>query len=63
MRLDIKIPKTLENDQFIESAELDCLDCDSRWKQYRIRVTQNDLEQKREVLLYPLRSAYENRTN
>ena len=63
LRLDIKIPKSQENDQFIESAELDCLDYDSRWKQYRIRVTENDLEQKREALLHLLRSAYEIRTN
>ena len=63
LRLDIKIPKTQDNDLFIENAELDCLDYDPRWKHYRIRVTEHDLNQKSEALSHLLKSAYELRNS
>lgn len=59
VRLDIKLPKTEENGQLIEAAELDCLDYDNRWSNYRIRIAGRDLEAKRETILLLLQKAYE----
>jgi hypothetical protein len=59
VRMDIKLPKTEENSQLIEAAELDCLDYDNRWSNYRIRIGANDLSGKKESIIQLLRMAYE----
>ena len=59
VRMDIKLPKTDENSRLIEAAELDCLDYDNRWSNYRIRIAANDLSSKKESIIQLLKMAYE----
>ena len=59
LRLDIKLPRNDENDQLIDEAELDCLEYESRWGNYRIRVTEEDITRKKDALAHLLRKAYE----
>lgn len=59
LRLDIKLPKSDENQELIDAAELDCLDYDPRWGNYRIRVTAKELQSKKEAVCTLLRMAYE----
>ncbi|MBM5785097.1 MAG: hypothetical protein FJ076_09765 [Cyanobacteria bacterium K_DeepCast_35m_m1_288] len=58
VRLDIKLPKTEENSGLIEAVELDCLDYDNRWSNYRIRIDANDLVSKQAAIIELLRNAY-----
>jgi len=57
--MDIKLPRTDENQEIIESAGLDYLDYDKRWSQYRIRVSAKDLTAKKETISLLLKTAYD----
>lgn len=59
LRMDIKLPRTEENQQIIESAGLDYLDYDNRWSNYRVRVSAKDLTAKRDSISTLLKMAYE----
>ena len=58
----IRIPKTNETDQEIDDNEIDSLPYENRWNQYRLTLTRDDIEQKREFLQKLIKYAYEYRT-
>ncbi len=59
MRLEIKLPQTEEIDQKISDSDIDILDYDKRWGSYRLKLTDNDVENKSEVLTSLLNQAFE----
>jgi len=59
MRLEISLPKTDETDLLIEEADIDFLEYDSRWTNYRLRISRDDLANKAEVLTKLLNEAYQ----
>lgn len=50
MRFEPRLKSTPETQKFLESAELDVMDYDSRWGRYRIRLQPGDVEKYRTVL-------------
>jgi hypothetical protein len=48
--LNIKLEKTDESDELIENSDLDTLAYDKQWKQYRLRLTSNDLDSNFEIV-------------
>jgi hypothetical protein len=61
-RLEVSLPKTDETDKAIEEADIDFLDYDSRWGNYRLKLTPDNIESKSEVLKKLLLEAYNLRT-
>ena len=48
--LEIRLPKTEENDAVINDADITTLDYSKRYSQYRLRITENELEEKSEII-------------
>jgi len=48
--LNIKLEKTDEIDELIENSDLDTLAYDKQWKQYRLRLKENDLNSSMEII-------------
>ena len=59
MRLEVKIPKDMEVDAIIHLAELDILDYDTRWGTYRLKLSEEDLAEKKVTISSLLKRAYE----
>jgi predicted transport protein len=59
LRLEVRLPKTEEFDALIEGSELDYLDYDKRWGQYKIKLSAESIKKNEEVLSQLLRQAYE----
>lgn len=59
IRLEVRIPKSDEMDQKIESKELEILDYDARWGRYRIKLTKNDIQTKKDFLAEIMKLAYD----
>jgi predicted transport protein len=57
--LQIKIPASAETDEILENTDMPLLEYDKRWRNYRIQVTQSDVDKNRELLLGLMRQAYE----
>lgn len=57
-RLEIKLPQTEDNDKLMEDSGLTLLDYDSRWRQYRINLTEKDIVEKKDILIDLMRKAY-----
>lgn len=60
MTMAVRLGKSDELDQKIEEAGLDILEYSKRGKRYRIRLSNNDVSEYREVLSDLLKQAYEN---
>jgi hypothetical protein len=56
--LQIKIPEVDETNEMLENTNLQLLDYDKRWHNYRIQVTQSDVDNNRALLLDLMRQAY-----
>jgi predicted transport protein len=56
----LKIPKSDEIDDKIETAGLDTLDYDEKWNRYRIRIKKDEIEKKKETLIDLLKISYNN---
>jgi hypothetical protein len=54
----IKIPSSEATDEILENANLQLLDYDKIWRNYRIQVTQSDVAKNRELLLNLMKQAY-----
>lgn len=63
MSFELKIPMSDEIDNLIENAGLDIQDYNSRWGNYRLRLTANDLKLHKELLINLINTAYQNRIN
>jgi hypothetical protein len=50
LRFEPRLQSTPETQEFLESADLDVMDYDSRWGRYRLRLQPGDVEKCREVL-------------
>jgi hypothetical protein len=50
LRFEPRLKSTPETQQFLEAANLDVMDYDSRWGRYRIRLQPGDVEKHRDVL-------------
>jgi hypothetical protein len=61
IRLEISLPQVEEFDAIIETAELDILDYDKRFGNYRIKLTESDLDAKKETLIQLMKRALDNR--
>lgn len=48
--LNIKLEKTDEIDELIENSDLDTLAYDKQWKQYRLRLKENDLNSSMDII-------------
>lgn len=59
MRLEIRLPQTDELDQLISESDIDILDYDKRWEAYRLKLLNQDLDEKFNVLTDLLKQAYE----
>ena len=62
LNLEIKIPKTEETDQAIESAGFDTLEYNSRWQLYRLSISKDDIESSGHILRDLFKLAYQRRT-
>jgi hypothetical protein len=56
--LQIKIPSSVNTDEILENTNMQLLDYDKRWRNYRIQIIQDDVEAHREVLLDLMKQAY-----
>ena len=62
LNFEVKIPKSEETDNLIDRAEIDTLDYDNRYKQYRLRLKEEDITAKREIIRNLAHQAYKRRT-
>ena len=56
--LQIKIPESDETDEILENTNLQLLDYDKRWRNYRVQVNQLSVDEHRELLLELMKQAY-----
>jgi hypothetical protein len=57
-----KLAKSEEIDQLIEGADLDMLEYQSGWRQYRIRLKGQDIDKHRDTIGTLIKLAYEAKT-
>lgn len=60
MRLELKLPKSDDVDQIIESNDLDEMGYDNRWGNYRIRLNKGEISKKEEIVKTLLEKAEKN---
>ena len=60
MRLELRLPKSDEIDQLIESHELDEIGYDRHWGAYKIKLNKNEIKKKAEALTSLLEMAEKN---
>jgi predicted transport protein len=63
LNLELKVPQSDSLDAKIEEAGLETLEYSKRWGQYRLRLTQEDIRTKAEVLKDLTKTAYERRSS
>ncbi len=63
LHFELKLPKSDELDAKIEEAGLETLEYNKRWGFYRLRLTNEDMKSKAQVLKNLARTAYERRTS
>lgn len=59
LRLEISLPKTDDTEEVIINSELDFLDYDSRRGSYKLKLTEQDISEKEEIISQLLKQAYE----
>jgi predicted transport protein len=59
LRLEIRLPRSEDIEQKLESAGLDLMEYSARWGRYRIRLTKEDIQKHADLLAELLRSAYQ----
>ncbi|TAL51542.1 MAG: hypothetical protein EPN92_00490 [Chitinophagaceae bacterium] len=60
MRLEVKLPKTTETDDLIESSGIEEMGYDNRWGNYRLRFSKGDIKKQEKVLIELLTKAESN---
>lgn len=63
MNFELKLPQSEELDQKIDQADLETLEYNRRWGQYRLRLSKEDIQKKSEVLKELSKLAYERRVS
>lgn len=59
MRFELRIPKSDEIENEIETAGLEMLDYDSKWGRYRIKLNKEYIENNKEFIIELLKTAYD----
>lgn len=59
LNIEFKIPQSDEVQQMIDENQLDDMGYDSRWGNYRIRISKDDLQQKVQILQILLQKAFQ----
>ena len=59
LRLDLRIPKSDETQELLDSADIDVMDYDKRWGRYRIRLSPGELKTQHNFLKGLFVSAYQ----
>lgn len=62
LNFEVKIPQSEETDNLIEKAGIDTLDYDNRYKQYRLRLTEEEIRENPSILRDLAYQAYARRT-
>ena len=57
-RAEIRLASSAEIDQQLESARIDVMDYETKWDRYRLRLTKNDIQKHRDLLLKLLKVSY-----
>jgi len=57
INVEFKLPKTSEYDALLEEADIDVVSYRLRWKRYKVKLSSEDLTDKKEVLLKLLRDS------
>lgn len=63
INLEVRLPRTDELDEKIDGSELDTLEYNKHWGQYRIRLTKEEISTKAPILAELCRLAYERRAS
>ena len=58
IRLEVKLKKSNEIEEKIESSGIEVLDYDSRWGRYRLKLKQGDIKKYRDFLIELFSQAY-----
>lgn len=61
VNLAIKLPKSEELDQMIDESEIDQLEYRSRWQQYQLSLSEDDIDRCPDILMKLFKFAYERR--
>lgn len=61
VKLEIKIPKTDDVDQFIENSGIATLTYNNRWGYYQLHISEADANEKKEEITTLMKQAYERR--
>ena len=59
LRVDIRLDRSEETQSILDEAGLEVLDYESRWGQYRLRLSPGDVQKHREVLAGLFAKAYD----
>jgi hypoxanthine-guanine phosphoribosyltransferase len=57
--LKAKLPQTDETQELLDRTDMDVMPYEKQWNQYRIRLTEKDLQQSKAPLMQLIRKAYE----
>ncbi len=63
LNFEMKLPQTDDIDTKIDGSELDTLEYDKKWGNYRLRLTRDDIESKSDILKDLSQLAYKRRTS
>ena len=59
IRIEVRLPKSVECSQQLEDAGIDVMDYDARWGRYRLRLQKNDISKYQDLLKGLFQQAYE----
>jgi predicted transport protein len=57
--LKAKLPQTDETQEILDRTDMDVMPYEKQWNQYRLRLTEKDLQQSKAPLMQLIRKAYE----
>jgi hypothetical protein len=63
LRVEARVPQSLEADNQLEEAGLDLMPYDTKWGKYRIRLTKTDLAKHEKLVVEFLKRAHDNRAS
>ena len=61
LRFQVNIEESEEVNQKLENAGIDVLDYDRKWKQYRIKLTEHEIKEHKDLLIELMQASYDSR--
>lgn len=61
LRFQVNIDESEEVNQKLEDAGIDVLEYDRKWKQYRIKLTEEEIKKHEELLIELMQASYDSR--